>query len=130
MREFRNLMAHCTLTEIDDELVFEDRFRMIENAVDALFYRLPDRRRHWRNILLQIRKEEIFRIEPLQKDLEEDIGSVTEDGDYAGSMGSDSNVTIHKSININIFVREGDVASVGERRGSPKMMHLLIVIVM
>ena len=40
MKEFRNRMAHSALTEIEDELDFNDWFRMMENAVDMLFDKL------------------------------------------------------------------------------------------
>ena len=40
MKEFRNLIAYCSLTETDDELDFDDWFRQIEDAVDQLFEKL------------------------------------------------------------------------------------------
>ena len=63
LRQYRNFLAHSTLKEIDDELEFEDRFREIEDAVDALFEPHPERRRHWRDILRQIRRDDIVAIE-------------------------------------------------------------------
>ena len=42
MKEFRNQIAHCSLTEIDDELEFDDWFRQIEDAVNMLFDKLQE----------------------------------------------------------------------------------------
>ena len=113
LRQFRNFLAHSTLKEIDDELEFEDRFREIEDAVDALFEPLPERRRHWRSILRQIRKDDIVAIQSKIGGFNELIAAARVEGDVV-YVDADSVVVNNNVYNININVGGlDDLSSLG-----------------
>ena len=63
MMEYRRLMAESSSPEIDDELEFEDIFRLMEDAVDLLFKEHPPMRRKWRKVLVDIRNDDVDQIE-------------------------------------------------------------------
>ena len=59
-------MAHSTQTEIEEQMEFEDKFRIIEEAVNMLFddNNFAIQRRKWRQILHQIRTDDISIVAP------------------------------------------------------------------
>ena len=66
IKEFRNQIVHSTRTEIKYQMEFEDKFRIIEDAVNTLFggNNLTKPRRKWRRILHRIRTDDINLVEP------------------------------------------------------------------
>ena len=75
IQEFRNQIAHSPLTEIKDEDDVDDLFLVIEEAVNTLFKdkALRQQRRKWRDVLQQIRHDDIGKVEPQTKGFQEQV---------------------------------------------------------
>ena len=73
-------MAHSTQTEIKEQMEFEDKFRIIEEAVNLLFDGddLAEPRRKWRQILHQIRTDDISVLEPQTREFPLQAAAVRE----------------------------------------------------
>ena len=80
IQEFRNQIAHSPLTEIEDEDDVDDLFLVIEEAVNTLFgdRSLRQQRRKWREVLQQIRTDDIGKVEPQTKGFQEQVAKEKE----------------------------------------------------
>ena len=80
IQEFRNQIAHSPLTEIKDEDDVDDLFLVIEEAVNTLFKDgvLRQQRRKWREVLQQIRHDDIGKVEPQTKGFQEQVAKEKE----------------------------------------------------
>ena len=121
IKEFRNQVAHCPLTEIDDELDFEDWFRKIEDAVDSLFDKMQEQRRSWRRVLNQIRRDDIVAIERKARDFETHVAAAKARGETF-SVAADTvfvnkdNKIVYNLSNCQLFMSGGhDASTIGRK---------------
>ena len=114
IHEFRNQIAHSTLTEIQDDYDLDDLFIVMEEAVNAMFKEGPLRqqRREWRAVLHHIQTDDMDKVEPQTKGFRQQVAAVkAKDADVRveGDQVNAQNMTI----NNNIFV-VGDVSQLSE----------------
>ena len=129
IRKFRNTLAHDPRTEIEEQLDFEEQFRQIEDAVDELFHEdtLQEERKKWRQVLIDIRLDDINKIEPLTKNFACEAQAVIENNTVlqagrdiinVGNIGRDNihsgrdiNLVSNQVIQNNIFIVENGEAN-------------------
>ena len=71
------MLAHSTLTEIADQIDFDEWFQKLIDIVDKFFKELdPTRWRKWRNILHQIRNDDIGTIKDPAPDFEKEAAAI------------------------------------------------------
>ena len=112
IHEFRNQIAHSTLTEIQDDDDMDDLFIAIEEAVNSLFKEGPLRwhRRKWREVLHHIQTDAIDKVEPQTKGFHQ-AGLKAKEADVRVEADQNAqNMTVN---NNNIFV-VGDVSQLSE----------------
>ena len=123
IRMFRNSLAHDPRTEIEEQLDFEEQFRQIEDAVDELFHEdtLQEERKKWRQVLIDIRLDDINKIEPLTKDFRRHALIVIENNTVmqagrdiinANNVGC-NNIHIGRDINLSNQVIHNNIFFVG-----------------
>ncbi|MEE3023187.1 MAG: hypothetical protein VX367_11405, partial [SAR324 cluster bacterium] len=74
-QEIRNLVAHMTETELDED-TFRDRFQKIIEAVDVGFKSNLETHQKWRAILESIRTDKISGVEELQSQFQSQSATV------------------------------------------------------
>ena len=110
-QQIRNKVAHMTKTEFEDEDEYEDQFQEIIDAVNKAFESNAEMKRKWRNVLRQIQKEEIGKLEehlPEYEKQAEEVRTQTRidvkintGGDDANNMFKVNNVVSGDNINVH-----------------------------
>ena len=125
IHEFRNQIAHSTLSEIQDDYDLDDLFIVMDDAVNAMFKDGPLRqqRREWKEVLQHIRTDDIEKVEPQTKGFRQQVAAAKAkeaDVRVEGNQFDAQHVTINNNYNI---IQLGDVSQLGKDTTRPDTRH-------